>query len=233
MHQQNYKKAVEWTERLRGRYMFTLSALRIFDQFQKIAAPNIVGKKRAEANVRIINLHKNLLLPLKEAARVYFLVELAKFFDKHNKTLTIKRLLRFLEQNLSSFSKDEFVKYHPGILQPFIDHYKPITKSDIKRLRQRLQKNGPSISALRKYRNQFLAHDDLEKSEIKLNRKDIAALFRLIKAVLRLCHKKLLSATWIYDSYDKQPVLALDRVIESLQEHEALRLKRIQEEYLS
>ena len=94
-HQQNFAKALKQTMNLRSRYLHTLAVFRIYEKFRKLAAPNIVGKKKAEANVKLFGNHLYFFSSLQEAARCYFFVELAKFFDenKHEQSLTIELLL--------------------------------------------------------------------------------------------------------------------------------------------
>src|SRR3989344_4196425 len=113
-HQENFTKAHKWTGELRGRYLHTLAAFRIYERFRKLSAPNIVGKRRAQKNAKTISQHVYFFMPLQEAARCYCFIELAKFFDKNTRqqSLTIESLLSLVEKNLSSFSKDEFSKYH-------------------------------------------------------------------------------------------------------------------------
>ena len=71
-HQQNFAKAIDWTEKLRGRYLHTLATFRIFERFQKLSAPNIVGKKKAEVNAKLFSNHVYFFMPVKESSRIYF-----------------------------------------------------------------------------------------------------------------------------------------------------------------
>src|SRR3989344_9207254 len=108
-NQQNFAKAIKWTGDLRSRYLHTLAAFRIYERFRKLTAPNIVGKRKAEVNAKLFSNHVYFFVPLQEAARCYFFLELAKFFDenKRKQSLTLELLLDLLENNFSSFSKDE------------------------------------------------------------------------------------------------------------------------------
>src|SRR3989344_2248111 len=103
-NQQNFAKAIKWTGDLRSRYLHTLAAFRIYERFRKLTAPNIVGKRKAEVNAKLFSNHVYFFVPLKESSRIYFFIELAKFFDKNRRkqSLTISYLLDFADNNFSS-----------------------------------------------------------------------------------------------------------------------------------
>ena len=234
-HQQNFAKAIDWTEKLRGRYLHTLATFRIFERFQKLSAINIVGKKRAEANAKLFSNHVYFFMPVKESVRIYFFIELAKFFDKNRRkqSLTIGHLLDFVDKNFTSFSKDEFQKYHSNryFLPDLFQYYRPLTHRDIKKIRDRLHRNKSVVKNLNTYRDKFLAHDDLNKVQIHITSGQIKVLLRIIKDTVDLFYRTLVFTSNMYDNYDKEPVRAVDRVIKSLQEHETEQMRKIMEEY--
>ena len=234
-NQDNFSKAFQWTKALKSRYLHTLAAFRIFERFKKLAAPNIVGKKKAEANVKLFGSHIYFFSSLQEAARCYFFLELAKFFDenKRKQSLTIELILDFVKDNLSSFSKDEFLKYHSGrnIIPELLKGYKAFTLRDIKKIRERLRRNGKLIGDLKKYRDQHLVHDDLKKEEVKITGPQIKTLLKIIESTVDLFCLRLDFSSNIYSNFDEEPVRAVNRVINALQEHEQERLRKIKEEY--
>src|SRR3989344_3320116 len=234
-HKQNFVKAINWTEKLRGRYLHTLATFRIFERFQKLSAPNIVGKKKAEVNAKLFSNHVYFFMPIKESSRIYFFIELAKFFDKNRRkqSLTISYLLDFADNNFSSFSKEEFQKYHSKryFLPDLFQYYIPITHKDIQKIRGRLRRNKSVIKNLNTYRDKFLAHDDLDKVQIHITGVQIKVLLRIVKDTIDLFYQKLEFASTMYDNYDKEPVRAVDRVVKNLQEHETERMRKIMEKY--
>ena len=232
-HQQNFAKAFKWTGDLRSRYLHTLAAFRIYERFRKLAATNIVGKRKAKANVKTFGNHIYFFALLQEAARCYFFLELAKFFDenKRKQSLTIELLLDFVEYNFSSFSKDEFFKYHAGKNPILLEGYRPWTLQDIKKIRKRLQRNKKLISDLKTYRDKFLVHDDLKKDTVNITGSQIKTLLKIIQDTVDLFYLKLEFSSTIYSNYDKEPVWAVDRVMSVLQEHEEGRARKIKEKY--
>lgn len=233
--QQNFAKAIDWTEKLRGRYLHTLATFRIFERFQKLSAPNIVGKKKAEINAKLFSNHVYFFMPVKESSRIYFFIELAKFFDKNRRkqSLTVDYLLDFVDNNFSSFSKEKFQEYHSKrYFQPdLFQYYKPLTRKDIQKIRDRLKRNKLVIKNLNTYRDKFLAHDDLNKVQIHITGTQIKVLLRIVKDTIDLFYRTLEFASNMYDNYDKEPVHAVDRVVKNLQDHETERMRKIMEKY--
>lgn len=56
-----FETLLDYAKKLRSRYLHTLSSFKIFERFTKLPAPNIVGKKRAEENVKVFNIFKYFL----------------------------------------------------------------------------------------------------------------------------------------------------------------------------
>lgn len=234
-HQENFNKALGWTNDLRSRYLHTLASFRIYERLRKLGAPNVVGKRKAEANVKTFGQHIYFFSPLQEAARYYFFIQLAKFFDenKRNQSLTIESVLDFVDKNTSSFSKNVFKQYHSkrAFIPELLDGYNEFTRSDIQKIRNRLKRNEKLIDDLKTYRDQFLAHDDIKKEDIKITGLQIRTLLKIVQSAIDLFYLRLDFSSNIYSSYDKEPVWAVDNVVNSLQEHEQERMRKIKGKY--
>jgi len=50
---QEFQILFNYAKRLRSRYLNTVAAFRIFERFNQLSAPNKIGKKKAEENVKI------------------------------------------------------------------------------------------------------------------------------------------------------------------------------------
>lgn len=233
--QQHFKELFERAKKLRSRYLQTLATFRIYDRFKRLSAPNIVGKRKAEANAKIFADYVYFFSPTQEAARCYFFIEIAKFFDKHKRrqSLTVDYVLDYALENMRSFSKAEFEKYHSdrNIISEILQGYKPFVKNDVQKLKRRIKKHADVIKNLNTYRNKFLAHDDLEKVEVKITIAQIRILLNIIKDTIDLLYYKLEFASNSYLNFDKEPVRAVDRVVRNLQEYEEGRLKEIKKRY--
>jgi len=224
---------MEWTEKLRGRYLHTLATFRIFERFKKRSAPNIVGKRKATDNARIFAQNVYFFAPLQEAARCYFFIELAKFFDPNprKRSLTIELLLDLIDQHLASFSKEKFLEYHSNrhFMPELFEHYEPFARDDIRKIRQRLVRNKQIIVNLKTYRDQILVHADLTPTQVHITGPQIKTSLRIVKDTIDLFYRKLDFAANDYRNYDQEPVFAVDNVMKKLEEHDKDRIRKILE----
>jgi len=230
-----FKNLLEFGKKLRNRYLHAVASRKLFDEFNKLSAINIVGKKKANANVKIFNFYKYFFLTSKEALRCYFLIELAKFFDedKRKQSLTIEYVISYAEKRVESFSIDEFHKYHNDldILPELFKDFKVLKNNDLYKIKKRLNKNNDVIKRLKKYRDRFLAHDDIKKKDILINKEDINILLKITKDVINLIHRKLEFSTIIYKNYEEEPVYEINRLIQALKEYEVQRIVNIEKKY--
>lgn len=224
---------LDYAKKLRSRYLNTLSSFKIFERFNKLSAPNIVGKKKAEKNVKIFNIFKYFFMTTKEASRCYFFIELAKFFDTSKKSLTINRVIDYAEKNISKLTKQAFLDYHNGrqILPELFAQYKQLSLSDLRKIKKRLDRNKVIIKKLKIYRDKYLAHDDINKIKIGISVKEIKVLLDIVKSVIGLLYSKLDFSVNSYVNFEKEPIKDLDSVMENLIKFEENRLKEIREKY--
>jgi len=223
----------DYAKKLKSRYLNTLSSFKIFERFNKLSDPNVVGKRKAEKNVKVFNSFKYFFLTTKEAARCYFLIELAKFFDTHKKSLTVYKIIDCAEKNISKLTKEDFLNYHKGrqILPELFAQYKQLSLSDLKKIKMRLDRNRPVIKKLITYRNKYLAHDDIEKIKVKISDRETKALLNIVKGVIGLLYSKLDFSVNSYTNFEKQPIKDLDMVMENLVKYEQHILDEIKKKY--
>ncbi len=228
-----FETLFDYAKKLRSRYLNTLSSFRIFERFNKLSAPNIVGKRKAEKNVKIFNVFKYFFLTTKEASRCYFFIELAKFFDTSKKSLTINKVINYAEKNITKFTKQDFLDYHNGrqILPELFTQYKQLSLSDLKKVKKRLNRNKEVIKKLKVYRDKYLAHDDIKKIKIGINVKEIKVLLNIVKSVIELLYNKLDFSVNSYINFEQEPIKDLDLVMKNLIKFEEQRLKEIRTKY--
>lgn len=213
-----FETLFNYAKKLRSRYINTLSSFKIFEGFNKLSAPNIVGKKKAEKNVKVFNSFKYFFITTKEASRCYFLIELAKFFDIQKKSLTIDKVIDYAEKSVAKLTKQDFLDYHDGrqILPELFDQYKQLSLFDLKKVRKRLNRNREVVRKLKMYRNKYLAHDDIEKIKIGISAKEIKVLLNIVKSVIGLLYNKLDFSVNSYINFEQGPIRDIDSMMENL-----------------
>ncbi|MBI2627809.1 MAG: hypothetical protein HYW71_00010 [Candidatus Niyogibacteria bacterium] len=231
-----FEKLFSEVQQLRKRLLTTIASHKIFNQFNKLLAPNIVGKRKAEKNVKVFGNYVYFFSTTKEATRCYFLIELAKFFDTlkpKNETRSIYWVLDYAKKNIHRLTREDFTAYHDGqqIIPEIFASYKQLEISDLKKLQKRLTRNKDAIKRLKTYRDQYLAHDDIKKITVKLTVRKTEVLLRIVRDVVELFYHRLEFASNSYKNFEEEPVMEVDRLIKNLAEHEKQRLEEIRKRY--
>jgi len=217
-----FKTLLGYIKRIRSRYLNALAAFKVYRRLNESIASNIIGWEKAKENVQVFNNYKYFFGIIKEATRCYLLIELAKFFDFSKKfmeqSLTVNEIIRYAKKNISKFTKRDFLSYHKGrrILPELFAQYKPLKLFDIEILESELTKNQNIIIKLKKYRDMYLAHDDINKTRPHINSREVEALLDIVKNTIGLLYSKLDFSANTYSNFEKKPINDLDRIIENL-----------------
>lgn len=228
-----FKTLFGYLKNLHSRYFRALSAFHVYEGLLELTAPNIVGQKEAEQNVKTLNQFKNFFFVSKETLRTYFLLELAKLFDESKQSLHINKIVNFADSNIKKLSKDDFLEFHQG--RAFVDElfkrYKAIDSDDLTETRNKLKKHAKIIEKLDDYRDRYLAHEDKQRKKINIIAGEIIKLFDLLKEILNLFSSRLDFSTTAYNRVEENCKHDTKRVIEYLRRFEKYRLKEIKEKY--
>jgi hypothetical protein len=234
-HQTHFKELFDHGKKLRSRYLNTLAARVLFDEFNKLSAIGVVGKRNAESNVKIFNVYAYFFLTSKEALRCYFLIELAKFFDegKRNQALSIQYVIDYANNHVENFSVEEFHKFYPDrtIIPELFKSFKALSVHDLRKLKDRLRRNKDVILRLKKYRDKFLAHDDIKKNDILITKKNIDTLLNIVKDTIDLLYHKLEFSVNSYKNFEEDPALQINHLLQVLKDHENQRLDSLEKTY--
>jgi len=224
---------IEWIQKLRSRYLHISSALCVYETVSKLSASNKVGKKKAEENVKTFNDFKYFFLTSKEACRVYFFMEIAKFFDFDGRALSMGKCLDFAGKNIHKLKKVDFIVHHKDrqILPEIFKGYKELTLSELKEMRKKINSKKAIIKKIIDYRHQYLAHDDIQKIEVSISKKEIGEVLNVIKAFLKLFYLRLDFSSNDYRNFEKEAEVEIGRLVEYLQNWEVERLKIIEEKW--
>lgn len=205
MRQTPFSKLYKETIELEKRYLQTLAAHKIYITLNKTTAINIQGKRKAEENVKAINKYLYFYSTTKEATRCYFLIELAKFFDKDNRTRSIIWMLEYAKQNKDKLSKENYVQFHKDRKNNSIlfEHYKSLTAKDLSKLLYRVSNHSDKIERLITYRNQSLAHDDRKKDEVDITIAEMETLLKIVRDTVKLFYEKLDFASIVFNNFER------------------------------
>lgn len=229
---QEFKNLISYLEKLKSRYFHALSAFFIYKTLDELTARNIVGNKNAQDNVDVIKRYKNFFIPSKEALRVYSLLELAKMFDISDESLHITKIVNCAQSQIKKLTVDDFKKFYQDrdFLEELIRNYEGIDQKDIKEIKEILEKNEDVLQRLKDYRNQYLAHDDINKNKISIEKNEIDDLFKTLGKILNLISYKLNCSSSIWDHIENNSKESTEMIFDYLKRFEPYRLKEIDEE---
>lgn len=222
MKQTPFSKLFKETVQLEKRYLRTLAAHKIYISLNKSIAANIQGKRKAEENVRAVSKYTYFYSTTKEATRCYFLIELAKFFDKDSRSRSIIWMLDYAIQNKDKLSKENYIQFHKDRKSNSIlfDHYKSLSFNDLSKLKKRVLNNKDKIERLITYRNQELAHDDRNKDQVSITIAEMETLLKIVRDTVKLFYEKLDFASIVFDNFEKEPERDVDLLFRNLRKLE-------------
>lgn len=233
---QEFNTTISYIKNIEERYFKALSAFHIFETFIELVDLNIVGQETLEKNKKIIEKDfSSFFLPSKEALRVYFFLELAKLFDIADHSLHVTKIVNYTQSNIAKLTVDDFAEYsqgqNPNFIAVLVREYKGVNHKDLLAIKSDIEKNKEIIKRLKDYRDQYLAHDDINKDEINITGEEIRILFNIIEKIIGIFLSKLISTSVMYniakiDTKDKTKM-----VIDYLKRFEHYRIKEIDEKY--
>ena len=230
-----FAKFQEYIKRLRTIYFNTLCAFYAYEAIEELRAPNIVGKKKAEANVEILERFKNFFVIARHTLNFYFLMELAKILDDAKQSLHLTKLINFANSNKKKLNADEFKKLNQdrAFLQDLANRYKGMEKEDFEKIKKKLKETEKIRKKIKEYRDQNLAHEDLRKEKINISRIEVVKIFELIAEILDIFSNKTDFSTTSYSHIKSDCKRDTENVFEYLKRFEPYRLKEIEEKYKS
>jgi hypothetical protein len=227
----HFTKLDSYLKQFRSRYFEALNAFYLFDAIEKSKAPNLTSE--AYENVKIMKFNNTFFVMTRHALNYYFLIELAKMFDEVGDSLGINKIINFVDSNKKQFTKSEFLIHNAT--RPFADElakrYRRISNRELLALRKLLNKNQALIAKVIKYRNQNLAHDDINKKKIAITKIDILKLFKILDAILKKFYYKFDFSVSSFINIEKDCNESFKHLLENLKKAESYRLKEIEEKY--
>ena len=230
-------------KRSHDRLFLAYSHFQIWEALKESIAPNISGKEKADENIKTMNRYNSFFLLTIDAHRKVFALELAKFFDLNNDSLSIRKIINYSRSNKNYLKVEDFKSYNSD--RDFLDNlatdYQGIQESDLDDCQTWLKEIGLNITEkesskriikksklfkLKKFRDQALAHDQLKKENNVLNVEEIQSLFDCAEKILNRISSKLNHETWWHFGSDNNKQHT-NLVIDHLTRFEPYRLQEI------
>src|SRR3989338_9005743 len=178
-----FKTLMEYAKEMHHRYFRANSAFYAFESLKEVRAPNIVGQSDAEENAKTMARYNGLFTPAEEALRVYFFLLISRMFDSSKQALHINKILNFTASNLKKLTVDAFREYNKSqpraFLETLVNEYKGMDHNELVSIKKMLGEHETTLKKLDKYRNKWLAHEDIKKKPRppSITGEEIRALF--------------------------------------------------------
>ena len=166
------KKLAENFKRLIERLILAHSYFQVWEAIRELRAPNKVGKNLSETNSKILNQFGNFFWITSEANRKTFALELYKFFEKSNESLSLQKFINFIRSNRKIIKKE-------------------IDEKKLKEFESFFEQKKDSIKRLKIFRDQDLAHDQIKKNKNSISVSEFEKLFDFVDEVLVFFNDKL------------------------------------------
>ncbi len=155
--------------------------------------------------------YRNFYTQTRDSNLIFFILWITKFFDnpKDNKPLSIRKIQNHIQYNKKEITEKEFLEsnlYRP-YANDLAERYKWITKKDIKIIDTIIKKHEKIIERFKILRDQWIAHDDTNKSnnEFKIPPYDkIEELFTDIIKITNILSYWLEFSTTDYSHIEKK-----------------------------
>ena len=226
---ENFEKAMKMIKDLQTNLSTAYEYFLVRDALKKSIAPNVKWEDESKKNVEIINKFIRFFWITLEAHRKMLALELSKFFDKDKDSLSLCKLINFINANINSFNKDNFIVYNKDRnIYDLANTYEPITNKVLDDIKFEIEWQKELIKRLRDYRSKNLAHNDIKPQNIELFIGEIDELFkktqkRLNKIQYQINHEEQ-RKLWT-DTYTEDCVYS---VLDWLKRFEPYRLKEIE-----
>ncbi len=196
----------------------------------KIINKDSSNKKEVGENVEMMNRYGSFFMYSIESHRKIHLIELAKFFDVSSDSLSIGKIIDYIQDNKKFLKVGDFNDFNKNrrFIENLVVDYKGVQKSNLKKVRIFIKNRGLdlfngnefdyncSIGKLKKFRDQYLAHDDVVKEDISISIEEIEDLFKLAKDILNLLSNKLNHNLWSHSYILSEAKRDVECLIEDL-----------------
>jgi len=227
-----FDTVISYIEKMKSRYFLALSSFYAYEALSEQLASNIVGQDVAEENVKVFSTFNELFGPSREALRVYFFLELAKLFDISDESLHITKIINYTQSNISKLTVSDFAEYDQNreFISHLIEDYKGVKNGDLVSIKSEIEKHKDIIKKVKDYRDQYLAHDDINKEEVEITGEEAMILFSVLEKILNMFSAKLISTTSIYDRVEENTKDRTKMLFDYLKRFEPYRIQEIHKE---
>jgi hypothetical protein len=217
-----------YMSRLLDRYLNARAALVTYEALRKLRSPNHAGKKKVQDNVRILGRYNYFFSATEVAHQVVMLLELSKLFDSNPRALSLQNFVKLAGANLAQLTASNFFAYRESKGEPVSDDffrqlYKPLSRRDLADMKRSFESLKALMPKLKIYRDQWLAHDDMEKSDAPvITGLEVHRAFKVAEKIFDKLSSRIQWTSTVREHYFESTELDTKRAIADLVKLETL-----------
>lgn len=225
----------KYLKRLNEIYLHAYCEYIIFNNVEKLRAPDLLSKKELEDNLDLLNHYPNFFNAIIDSLKISFFINLAKLIDNSEESLSLNKLINFAQSNREKLSVEEFKKTNSdrAFMEDLAKSYKGIQLQDLLIIKSKLDKTEEIRKKVKIYRDQYLAHEDINKVKVDISREDADAIFDLITDILNTFSLKTDFSTTTFDLAKSDCERDVRALIENLKIGRKYKKKEIRERLLN
>ncbi len=202
----------------------------IYDAMMEQKAPNILGQEKAEDNVKTMNRYNHFFGPIEWTVFVYAILTLAKFFDKDSRSLSIYKIIKLIRTHRDELTANDFKEHYRNRVgvEGLSKAYKGVTDDQLNNIEDKIQENNLLLEKLKTLRDQYFAHNDINKIEVKISPGEILELFKLVEEIMQKISYAVMFETWSFKHLSGTCKDDTSALIDHLRRFEPYRLKEIE-----
>lgn len=214
-----HKKVKRFIEKLNSRIFQSYQAYFIWKFLFLSRDENTHGPDLAEKYVEVLNNYKNFYAQSERSNLVFFVIGIAKFFDNSNQALSIHKVKNCAQGDGKTLTVNEFLEANPN--RPHVvdlaEAYEGITKQDLKKIDNIIDKNNDIIKTFKNLRDKWAAHEDIKEIEIKIPPfEKIESLFIEIQTMINILSSGLEYLTTDYSHMEEVTKKDVNQMLKDL-----------------
>ncbi len=190
------------------------------------------GKEHAEENVMIMNRHKHFFIQTEDSHLRAFIIGISKFFDRDQRSLSIKRLIEKIEESKDFITPEVVLEVYPDRFNgDEVIHYTPLEDGDIQYIESLRADHEVVIQKLKEIRDKRLAHTSIEIIKGTFVPNEVEKLIIAIQEMFNKLSSRFDQSTTRWDHLKEGAVMDTELLLRSLKMGEMQRIAKIEKEY--
>lgn len=178
-----------------------------------------VGQEKADKMAKLMSSYKDFFVPTEQSHLQTFIIGLMKFFDKDPRALSIRNLIKEIQNNEKIFTPEVMRAVHPNldVIGVVTDDYVPIDRDTIDQIENTRQTHSALIENLKDVRDKQFAHTDMEAIKGTFVPNEVEALIKAVQEMFNELSSKFDLSSTMFDHLQDDAIRYTQFMLENLE----------------